>query len=106
MNRNYWIWVSDHAATRFVERVIAPYELVRNGFKKNKGFVVQFLKKLSLMALEEGVYDERKKVHIIPWPGEEDVPDIALALTNDHGIGVVKTCWPVDELEDEYWEEE
>lgn len=101
-----WIYVSDHAITRFVERIVAPYGLVSNGFKKKKGFIIHFLKKLTQNALENGEYDERKKVHMTPWPGRDDLPDIAVAVKNDNGIAVVKTCWPVDELEDEYWEEE
>jgi len=100
------IWVSDHAATRFVERVIAPYGLGQKGYLRARCFVYKFLKLLARRAIEDGRYDERKKVFITDWPGKEEMPEIALALKNDWGVLIVKTCWPLDDIEDEYWGEE
>jgi hypothetical protein len=96
------IWVSDHAGTRFVERVVAPYDLGQKGYLKSRSFVYRFIKKLAQRAIEEGRYDERKKVFITDWPGKENIPEIALVLQNDRGVVVVKTCWPLDEFQEEY----
>ena len=96
------IWVSDHAGTRFVERVIAPYGLGQNGYLRSRSFVYRYIKNLAQRAIEQGRYDEKKNVFITEWPGKEDIPDIAIAIQNDRGVVVVKTCWPLDQFEEEY----
>jgi hypothetical protein len=87
------VWVTDHAKTRFIERVLEPNKLLHDRRFETRSCVFRFLKGLVRIAifLEK---EDRKDQYFIRWPYSDD-SIYGLTLVIDREKDTLITCWPV-----------